>query len=66
MVSSVPDHDPVLAAAVATLNDLVAELVATVVRDPAVTEMTRNILARHSTALGYELHGSVTPVAEAE
>ena len=51
-----PDFDKI-AANLASLNELAAELTAAVSDDPEFVQMTRTTLRDHSWSLGYEFQG---------
>lgn len=55
---------PVIKANLASLNEIVAELVDAVSDDPEFAQLTRDKLRDHSWALGYEFQGEAGPAGE--
>jgi hypothetical protein len=50
-----------LAANLASLNDIMAELTSVVSVDPGFTQMVHDLLKHHNWSLGYEWHGESAP-----
>ncbi len=56
-----PNELPKITANLASLNEIMAEMVAAVSTDPDFVVMTRDVLRDHSWSLGFEFQGQGPP-----